>query len=135
MYFTSYWRFYFSFCIIELGGLFLNCIGNGGLLFKYLVNHLTGFGDVWVVSLDFGGSIGHFVYWLVNDNLCVGFSHYFVDLMSLCPDQKGNHPLRHKYNDRKLFFFDQFEGLINVMQQTLGTMIFFLHVVVKDLNR
>ena len=38
--------FYFGFCVVELRGLLLDGVGDGGFLLQDLVDHSAGFGDV-----------------------------------------------------------------------------------------
>lgn len=127
-------RLYFRFCIIKLRGLFLNCIGNGGLLLQNFIDHLAGFGDIGVITLNFGCSIGHFIDGLVDDYLGVGFPHDFINLVAFSSDKQGNHSLRHKNDNRKLLLFNRFIDLIHIIEEPLGTVILLVHIIVKYLD-
>lgn len=74
---------YFRFCIIELRGLFFNCISYGGLLLQNLVYHFTGFSNVRVIALNFGCPISHFVNGLVDHYFGVRLAHDFIYLVAL----------------------------------------------------
>lgn len=124
----------FGFCIIELRGLFFNCICNGGLLLQNFVYHFTCLGDIGVVALYFSSSISHFVDRLIDYNFGVGLAHDFVNLVALGPDEEGNHTFRHKNDNRKLLLFNRFIDLINIIKQSLGALILLLHLYIVNLD-
>lgn len=89
--------FDFGFGVVELGGLLLDGVGDGGLLLEDLVDHFAGFGDVGVVALDFGCAVCHLVDWLVYYYLGVALAHDLVDLMAFRSYQQRNHALGNEY--------------------------------------
>lgn len=125
----------FNFClgIIELRRLFLDGVCDSWLFLKYLVDHFACFSDICILTLDFGGSIGHFIDWLVNYNFGITFPHDFVDLMTFGSNEERNHAFRNKYYNGKLLFFNRFKHLINIMKKALRTLILFFHLIIKNL--
>lgn len=115
--------------------LFLYCVRDRRFLLQDLVYHFACFCDVAVLPLNFGGSICHFVNRLVYHDFCVWLSHDFINLMTFCPNKKGNHTFRNKNNNRKGLFFYFFKDWINIMKKAFSTMIFFVHFMIKNLYK
>ena len=86
-----------------------------------------------MVTLNFDGSIDHFVDGLVDNDGCVRLFHYFVDLVATGTDEEGDHALRDENDDGKRLPFDFFEDLINIAKQSSTTLIFMFHVSIKNL--
>ncbi len=83
--------------------------------------------------MNFGGSVGHFVNRLVDNDFGVTFPHDFVDLMSFRSDEQRNHSFGNENYNRKLLFFNCFKHLINIMKKTFGAMILLFHLMIKNL--
>ena len=120
--------FYFTLGVVQLGRLLFDRIGNRTLFFQHLVYYSTSLGDIWVVTLYFGSTVGHSIYRLVHNNSSMRFLHYFVNLVSLCSNQKWNHAFRDENDDRKGLPLYSFEGLVYLGQHCFCTLVFLLHL-------
>lgn len=124
---------YFCLSIIELRRLLLYRICYWRFLFQYLVYHFTSFCYISVLALNFGCSICHFVDRLIDHDFSVRLPHDFINLMSFCSNEKRYHAFRYKYYNWKELFFNFFKDLINIMKKAFGAMIFFVHIMIKNL--
>ena len=120
--------------IVELRGLLLDRIGDGGLVFKNLVYDPAGLRDVGVVALNLDGAIGHPVDGLVDYNGGVRLPHDLIDLVALGTDQQRHHTLRHEDDDREGLAAYSLENLINIGQHDPAALVLLLHLLIIDLR-
>lgn len=85
--------------VVELGRFLLDGIGDGTLLLEHLIDDAAGLGDVGVVALYLGSAVDHAVDGLIDHDDGMGLLHYFVDLVSLGPDEEGDHALGDEDDD------------------------------------
>lgn len=127
--------FDFRLCVVKLWGLFLYCIGYSWFLLENFVDHFTSFCNITVLTLNFRSPVCHLIDGLIHNNFSIRFPHNFVDLMAFGPDKKWNHSFRDKDNNRKKLFFYFSKSIKNIMKHISATLVFLLHVMVKNLYK
>jgi hypothetical protein len=124
----------FWFCIVELRRLLLYGVCNGWFFLQYFVYHFACFCDISVLPCNFGCSVSHSIYWLIDNNFGIGLSHNFIYLMAFGSNEERDHPLRYKDNYRKKLFFYFSKCIKNITEHIFTTQVFFLHVMIEYLN-